>query len=326
MPNIVFAPKPMVDPYAGKAGEMLGDLISTIGQIKELRQQRNQTNAILDIMKTPTITDEQKAAGVPGKTEADKRVEIFGIAQQGGVIGQSIGRNIVASQIAEYFVPEYEKKQRAANLASTEALAAWRLKGGARSAGGAGSNDASYARGQAVYNKALNDKNTYELTVKNNPGMKSDPKVVEQFDRQMRVGMDMQNRYSLAAEPGKPRSPGPPIGGIDMTALGYSPQQQQGSPGRPGIFSQSPQGTPVAGQLPSMDGNMGPPAPSGFVKPLQYQFSSSDYQPGEFAKPDTPQQAKPQSQEQFEQTVSQMAKTDRAAAKSYYDKWVNKWQ
>ena len=322
MPNIVFAPKPMVDPYAGKAGEMLGDLISTIGQIKELRQQRNQTNAVLEIMKTPVITPEQKAMGMPGMTELDKRTAFLGVAQQGGVMGQTIARQLVAEEL----VPEYVKKQRAANLASTEALAAWRLKGGARSAGGAGSNDASYARGQAVYNKALNDKNTYELTVKNNPGMKSDPKVVEQFDRQMKVGLDMQNRYSLAAEPGKPRSPGPPIGGIDMTALGYSPQQQQGSPGRPGIFSQSPQGTPVAGQPPSMDGNMGPPAPSGFVKPLQYQFSSSDYQPGEFAKPATPQQAKPQSQEQFEQTVSQMAKTDRAAAKAYYEKWGARWQ
>ena len=37
-------------------------------------------------------------------------------------------------------------------------------------------------------------------------------------------------------------------------------------------------------------------------------------------------QAEPQSQEQFEQTVSQMAKTDRAAAKAYYDTWVKKWQ
>ena len=315
MPNIVFAPKPMVDPYAGKAGEMLGDLISTIGQIKELRQQRNQTNAVLEIMKTPVITPEQKAMGMPGMTELDKRTAFLGVAQQGGVMGQTIARQLVAEEL----VPEYVKKQRAANLAATEALAAQ------RQSGGADGNLKAYTIYQGIYNKAAKQLNELQTIAKAN-GTKVDPKMVAQLQGQMATGQQGMDKYGGSAGK-KPRSPGPPIGGIDMTALGYSPQQPQGgSPGRPGIFSQSPQGTPVAGQPPSMDGNMGPPAPSGFVKPLQYQFGSSDYQPGEFAKPDTPQQAKPQSQEQFEQTVSQMAKTDRAAAKAYYEKWGARWQ
>ena len=140
---------------------------------------------------------------------------------------------------------------------STNALTKARNEGRA-GGGGTNSNDASFAKGQAIYNKALNDKNTYELTVKNNPGMKINPKVVEQFERQMKVGLDMQNRYSLPQQQ-TTRAPGPPIGLDDSTALGYPPQQPQGGSGRPGIFNQSPPATPVATQPPSTAGNMGPP-------------------------------------------------------------------
>ena len=140
----------------------------------------------------------------------------------------------------------------------------------------------------------------------------------------------------------KPRAPGPPIGVDASVALGYPPQQPSG-PDYPSVFNQSPQATPIAGQTPSTQqqppstaGNMGPPVTESIRSRLHfenvpYRQPEADVRGLPQAAPAAPQMAKPdqeepQSQEQFEQTVSQMAKTDRAAAKSYYDKWVNKWQ
>ena len=328
---------------------------------------------------------------------------------------------------------ESDKSTRERNAAYAKYLE----NGGARRAGGTNSNDASFSKGQAIYNKALNDKNTYELTVKNNPGMKSDPKVVEQFKNQMKVGLDMQSRYSLPAEPGKPRSPGPPIGGVDSTALGYPPQRNpsvfnQPPPGALGGIAQPPrlpQGqpspamnniatqaqrflnpTPELGGIanPAAVGGQSPRPPIGGVdstsigtppqtalgniagpkaqdpaamatalktlesmkqsagdpqeameidklintlvsaargNPAQNNPSVFNQPPGPVAPPPNvqaqppsmpPQRplpdtvkvtpAEPSSKEQFEQVVSQMAKTDRAAAKAYYKKWMNKWQ
>ena len=114
MPNIAFAPRPMVDPYAGKAGEILGNLFETIGQIHTLRQQRNQTNAILDIMKSG-LPDEQK------------RSAIINVARNGG----DVMRNMIARQgLSESLIPESERQSRQASLEYRQAATERMKQGG----------------------------------------------------------------------------------------------------------------------------------------------------------------------------------------------------
>ena len=82
MPNIAIKPRPNIDPYAGRAGEILGDLFSTINQIHQLRQQRNQTNAVLDIMKS-NMTPEEKQAGI---------MQVARNSGSNSVLGQQLAR------------------------------------------------------------------------------------------------------------------------------------------------------------------------------------------------------------------------------------------
>ena len=260
MPNIVFAPKPMVDPYAGQAGEMLGELISTIGQISNLRQQRNQTNAVLDIMKNPDMNDEQR------------RTAILGVARSGG----DVMRNMVARQyMAEALVPEHEKKQRAANLASTEALTAWRQKGGARAAGGAGGID-EIKKWQDYRIKEETAKMTYQA-VAAQPGNKIDSARVAEYDRRISQADKMIAR--LSSTPGKSRAPGPPIGLDDSTALGYPPQRN------PSVFNQGVKPQVAPSTPPSAVGGKTATAPPVDPSRLQHAFVGMGETPGEFARP-----------------------------------------
>jgi len=109
MPNVIFKPRPMADPYAGKAGELIGELFDTIGQIHVLRQQRNQSNAILDIIKSPMfVNDEQR------------RIAILNVARNGG----DVLRNMIARQyVADALVPEHERKLRELRLETEKARA-----------------------------------------------------------------------------------------------------------------------------------------------------------------------------------------------------------
>lgn len=111
MPNIAYKPRPMVDPYAGRAGELLNQLFSTISQIHQLRQQRNQTNAVLEIVQNPKLTDEQK------------RMKIFEVARNGG----DVLRNMIARQyLSDALMPPLERQYKQAQIQSMQNLADWR--------------------------------------------------------------------------------------------------------------------------------------------------------------------------------------------------------
>jgi len=111
MPNVIFKPRPMVDPYAGKAGELIGELFDTIGQIHVLRQQRNQSKIILDIMSNPNLNEEQK------------NVEIIKAIRNSGT-GFNILQNYGARKILEYaLMPEHERKLRELRLETEKARA-----------------------------------------------------------------------------------------------------------------------------------------------------------------------------------------------------------
>jgi hypothetical protein len=94
--------------------------------------------------------------------------------------------------------PYYEEnrdiamQQALARIESEKAHQEYWRSGGAKGGDQTKSNDTSYARGQAIYNKAIAGQNAYELTGE------GDPKIVEQFERQKKVGQDMMNRYPLA--------------------------------------------------------------------------------------------------------------------------------
>jgi len=119
MPNVIFKPRPMVDPYAGKAGELIGELFDTIGQIHVLRQQRNQSKIILDIMSNPNLNEEQK------------NVEIIKAIRNSGT-GFNILQNYGARKILEYaLMPEHERKLRELRLETEKARTAyWQGRGG----------------------------------------------------------------------------------------------------------------------------------------------------------------------------------------------------
>ena len=186
MPNIAFAPRPMVDPYGGKTGEIVGELFSTIGQIHLLRQQRNQSNAILDIMKSDWSPEEKQAG-------------ILRVAQNGG----DVFRNMMARQgLADALVPESERRLQQARLESTQALTKWRSEGGARGAKSAGIEGMTITELQAFRIKEEKAKREYE-SITNQPAnkLKKDPARLAEYDRQIQL---VNKRISELTGGGKP--------------------------------------------------------------------------------------------------------------------------
>lgn len=116
MPEYRTLPGPQVDPYAGQAGKLIGELVSNIGQIYKLRQQRNQTDAVLDIMKNPNLTREEQQNAVMGVLKT-----------AGAVLRNELARIYTA----DLFMPEMEKRQRQAQTELMESRAKYYREGGA---------------------------------------------------------------------------------------------------------------------------------------------------------------------------------------------------
>lgn len=103
MPNIIFKPKPMVDPYAGQAGEMIGELFSTISQISQLRKQRQQTNAILDIAGSNLSPEEKQKAFIT-------------VAQSGGAGADAFRNSLAGKLVSEAMVTDFERQKQQATI------------------------------------------------------------------------------------------------------------------------------------------------------------------------------------------------------------------
>jgi len=295
MPNIAFKPRPMVDPYAGKAGELLGELFQTIGQIHQLRQQRNQTNAILDIMKDPTLNDEQRQMG------------ILNVARNGG----DVLRNMIARQyMADALMPEYEKNLREQKLESERARTEY-WKAGREGKSTSATELKTYKDYQGIYNSAAKQLNELNVIAEKNK-IKPDPKMVERLKSQMEYGQTGMEKYS----PTNKMSPETQIvsdsfnnwpdaltadrkAQEELVKQGYAKDNNEASsmvldlveklPALknkttiskqfPSVFNQ-PQTTPQAPG--ALGGIVGPPEREGFVKPSY--FAGKDFQPGEFTK------------------------------------------
>ena len=282
MPNIAFKPRPNVDPYAGKAGEILGELFATISQIHTLRQQRNQSNAILDIMKSD-MTDEEKRLG------------IINVARNGG----DVMRNMIArSYLAESLTSSREKELEQARLENVQA----RTK---------------YYKAQAEQKESgidINKLNTElsmldKLYENSEPGSKEETGYKSRIDE---IGQILRSQQVKPSAPAGQPALSPVNAGVDAVTMAAP------------VTGRPPQQTKVDAAIAKEIDKTGPPTAPGFIN--QNWFRGMGPQPGEFAQPGAATQAEPATQEDFEQMVSQMAKTDRAAAKAYYDTWVKKWQ
>ena len=267
MPNIAIAPRPMVDPYAGKSGEILGDLFSTIGQIRQLRQQRNQTNAILDIMQSKMSPEEKQAAIMDNVRNSNNPV---------------LQQQLARMQLGEMFKSPEQKALDKARLESTQALTNWRNKGGG-ARGASGDTPKDYTVFQTAYNNAA------KLRADLSSDIPEDRPRIKSLEKQMAWAQRGMDGFEEQQKGGK--FPRPPIGGIDLPAIGMYNQGRQGEPVYPSVFNQSPQAAPATGQPPSITpaspgtaGNMGPPMPPGFVN--QNWLKGSGQQPGAFAQPE----------------------------------------
>jgi len=108
MPNIAFAPAPRTDPYAGKAGEYLADIITSIGKIGMVRRDRREREEIFDIVSSGGSHD-QINKGVVDLANSGNRYAMNLINQ---------------ARMSEIMKPETERLQDEATLKRTEAMTA----------------------------------------------------------------------------------------------------------------------------------------------------------------------------------------------------------
>jgi len=295
MPNIVFAPRPMVDPYAGKVGEILRDLFQTIGQIKELRTQRNQTNAVLDVMKTPLISDEQKAMGMQGMTEEDKRVKILNIAQYGGgVMGNMLARQSLAGMLMS---PE-DKALKEARRKLIESQAAY-YKGG----GASGKVD------PMKQFRDLKTKRDYLATQYENE--------IEDEDRRAKLKSQVEN-LDKQMDALMPKS-APAAVNVDAVTMaapvtGLPPQSQQPSPTMGNMALQAEQFLEPTGESVQTQ----QPSPARTKTPSNLQFKSGGSFGGGYVPVSTPQPV-PQ-QAKADVTIAQGTEIPKVSSDEDYDK------
>jgi len=116
MPNIAFAPAPRTDPYAGRAGEYLADIITSIGKIGMVRRDRREREEIFDIVSSGGSHDQINKG-------------IVDLANSGNRYAMNL---INQASMSEIMKPETERLQDEANLEYTKQRTEYMKTGGAR--------------------------------------------------------------------------------------------------------------------------------------------------------------------------------------------------
>lgn len=208
MPEFRTLPNPMADPYAGQASKMIGELLSNIGQIKRLRQQRSQTDAALDIIKDPNLSPEQKRMG------------IIEVAQSGG----DVLRNMLARQyMTDLFMPETERRYKETQIESTKALSEYR-QGRAEyyRQGGSRKNDLTQTMDEIKYWSTEMNKSGgqyFHPNAEEGSGFTKVPKDKAGYDFAKQNFDKAIKQYKQMTEPLKPNAPAQTgISGVDYSS------------------------------------------------------------------------------------------------------------
>jgi len=257
-----------------------------------------------------------------GRTPEQMREDLLGLK---GIVDTGIGQEMIEAQtnIGRYRQDTLDTQLKQSRIDATKALTDQR----ARRAKGVGFEGMTIQELQNFRIKEEKARMEYDA-ITNQPEnkLKKDPARLAEYDRQIQL---VNKRISELTGGGKPTVepvPTPFKADIDAVTMAAPVTGQPPQDSIPQNKNDAAIGRELAGTRPEGETDAAAAAmegPPGSVNPTW--FKGAGQQPGEFVK-DIPAQAEPQSQEQFEQTVSQMVKTDRAAAKAYYDTWVKKWQ
>ncbi len=206
MPNIAFAPAPRVDPYAGKAGEYLADLITSIAQIGQLRRNREEKEEIFDIISS-------------GRAPEQINADIIGAGERGNRYAMNLYNQ---ARMSEALKTDTQRQQEQADLEGSRARTAnVRARTEYWEAGGGQDTDEDlYKFWSTEQNKAAGSNFIPGATEEQiSMGYRGTPENQERYDLSTLKLKPVISRLLEKEQPASASTVSAPGGGVDMIRL-----------------------------------------------------------------------------------------------------------